>query len=52
MVKMGMISDVSLVFCCLALNPYLPINDGKGKTAHRAGEKETMKFSGPLWMLC
>ena len=47
MFKMG-ISDVSPVFCNLALNPCSPINRGEGKGGHRVGGKETMEFHPSL----
>ncbi len=49
--KLKFIYLMSHQFCAFFALTCIFINGVKEKTGHRVGEKETIKFSHPLWML-
>ena len=49
--KLNCIYLMSLQFCAFFALTCISINDVKEKAGHRTGEKETIKFSHPFWML-
>ena len=49
--KLKCIYLVSLQFCAFFALTCISINGVKEKAGHRVGEKETIEFSHPLWML-
>ncbi len=49
--KLKCIYLMSLQFCAFFALTCISINGVKEKAGHRVGEKETIEFSHPLWML-